>query len=87
MKKELCWLVSALLVAAASYADTKTWDGGASGSWTTGTNWDPDGVPLAADEGKRGSRCRNRERTSFACVPICAQLLLVTAEDRRLQGQ
>jgi len=48
----LAAIVAALVVApAASAAEpcTKTWSGPATGDWSLGTNWTPEGVPGAAD--------------------------------------
>ena len=49
MKRALTGLALSALLVVVSQAQTKTWDGGASGSWNTCTNWDPDGVPGAGD--------------------------------------
>ena len=42
----------------------KVWDGGAAGSWATATNWNPDQVPLAADEVIVGSNASVTDGTS-----------------------
>lgn len=41
----------AVFLCAASYSQTKTWDGGAStNKWTDANNWNPDGVPGSTDD-------------------------------------
>ena len=42
--------VAALLAATGLLADTKEWNGGASGDWNAAENWLPIGVPSSADD-------------------------------------
>ena len=39
-----------VLSGTAAFAGTKTWKGASGGSWTDPANWDPEGVPTAADD-------------------------------------
>ena len=48
MKKLLATM--AVLAACGAFAETKTWVGGAEGSWHEGSNWSPAGVPAATDD-------------------------------------
>ena len=42
-------LAALLAVAAATYADTRAWTPGVSGSWDDGTKWSPNGIPADGD--------------------------------------
>ena len=43
-----------LLVCQCCFAATKTWNGGAAGSWNNAANWSPAGVPVVATSPSTG---------------------------------
>jgi hypothetical protein len=61
---------------------TKVWDGGASGSWATATNWNPDQIPLAADKVQVGSNAAVADGTStFSDLEIQAGATVTMVTD------
>jgi len=80
-----------VVLAGISQAATKTWDGGGSGdAWTTGDNWDPNGIPGDSDDVIVGLNASvtdgQREFTSLA-IQAGAKVTLATSDLSLLGGR